>query len=346
MGSLGSMGLARLFLIVAWLIAWIGTWVSDNLWHKPKRHIAIVTITTAFIVGALFLRLDSYAMKQNAESEAAAKLLPPIYKTSPPSPPVPVAKTPPIPRQGMVSRKVNPAPCSSIQIGGTGNQSTVNCDSAQPPVAIEMHARDSSISYSYVEGGSIQVGKGENPVMSRGIDINNTVVDLTAWYQYLLSKNLPIGTDLKGRPYFDGGIREVNYIGGPPSAPEPSLFVDAFILNRGQPSNVSAWRLHYKRGKVAKVIEAAAEQPDRNIIIKQPDGSIWKEFKAEQSLQLNSEKPISSGEAPTSGWLRFALPLGMNLKTVEEQKTTLFIDFTDSDGNNYKITGDSTKARH
>jgi hypothetical protein len=77
---------------------------------------------------------------------------PPLpISTKPPSPSVPIMKTPKTTPpsvkieqhgngNGAVGGNITPAPCSSIQVGGNNNQATVNCDPA--PLEIKWTTHD------------------------------------------------------------------------------------------------------------------------------------------------------------------------------------------------------------
>ena len=204
---------------------------------------------------------------------------------------------------------------------------------AQPPVAIEMHALDSSVSYGYIEGGSIKVGNGENPVQSRNITLDHNVVDLKPWYDYMEGKDLP-NIDLNTRPYLAGNITQVRFVEAPNGT--SSLFLYVLMFNRGQPSTVSSWKLLYKSSDDHNWEILANAAPIADIVVRKPDNTIWYEFERSKSIQIQTEQRMGKMAAAIDGWIRFDLPPDAGLDMVQKKKAVVAVEFADEIGNNYQ----------
>jgi hypothetical protein len=114
----------------------LGTWLMS----RSFKDALLALLSTVLIVGGGLWWLDSWLAARKAEQDAANQPPKLAYRDTP-GPSVPVIKTPKPASQapainqhgngnGAVGGNLTVAPCGGAQIGGIGNQQTVNC---RPP---------------------------------------------------------------------------------------------------------------------------------------------------------------------------------------------------------------------
>lgn len=114
-----GMGLARLFFVLAWIVAVVGTAVRSG----PKKHTAGITLIAAIVIGAVLLFLDHTTATARAQQDAASH----PQSSGQPSAPAPAQSEQHGKGSGSVGGSITTGPCSNVQVGGNGNQASVNC---------------------------------------------------------------------------------------------------------------------------------------------------------------------------------------------------------------------------
>lgn len=97
-----SMGLARVFLVIAWIVGVAGVIVSELVWKKSLKHRALIGAGVAVLLGAAFLGLDRWAIHHRS-SQAEV-----VQGTKEVSPPTMIA--------GITQPVQTPAPSTALQI--------------------------------------------------------------------------------------------------------------------------------------------------------------------------------------------------------------------------------------
>src|SRR6266852_2324393 len=145
LAGLGASGVVTMQITQAlfWLafgISVVAAPLATWLIYPSLKHVVGAFVVIAVIVGGGLWWLDKWLTLKKAEQDALNHPPPPIL-TSAPRPSVPMAKTPkpkpmPVPQvtieqhgqgNGGVGGSITTAPCSNVQVGGVGNQATVNC---------------------------------------------------------------------------------------------------------------------------------------------------------------------------------------------------------------------------
>ena len=85
-----DMGLARMFMGFAWLVAVVGVCVSDYLRDESWKHILAVALLVGVIFGGVLFCLDHFAVVKKAHDDA--RTTPPPVNASAPGPSVPIQK--------------------------------------------------------------------------------------------------------------------------------------------------------------------------------------------------------------------------------------------------------------
>lgn len=146
-----DISVARICLVLAWVIAVLGVLASDYLRGKSWKQILVVTALVGLIVGSGLVRLDRYATHKKAEQEAISRP-PSAPHTVAPPPSIPIIKTPlphpstraPAPEKpqqdnsvhignGATVSQASAGDCSPNMIGGSN---TVNCSEPAPRINI------------------------------------------------------------------------------------------------------------------------------------------------------------------------------------------------------------------
>lgn len=148
LAGIGQSGVVNMQLTHA--LFWIALAISSiavMLWawlvSQSLKYSLLALVGTVILVGGGLWRLNSWLVVTKTEQDAASQPPKQIYK-SPPTPSIATTKTPkPKPPQvkivqhgtgnGVVGGNVTQGPCSTLQIGGTGNTATTNCGPQLPP---------------------------------------------------------------------------------------------------------------------------------------------------------------------------------------------------------------------
>jgi hypothetical protein len=69
-----SVGAARVLLLCAWIVAVLGTAISEYVWGKKPTTKSAVTLTVAIFLGAGFWQLDAWAMRKRASTSVPSTM--------------------------------------------------------------------------------------------------------------------------------------------------------------------------------------------------------------------------------------------------------------------------------
>ncbi len=133
--------LTHAFFWACFAVGVIGAVISTALLRFSGRYVLLAGATTAALLGGLLYGTNAYLTKKKAEIDASNRPPNPISTPTPGLPSlVPIKKTlrprPPVPEAkidlhgkgaGAVVGSITTGPCSTVQIGGSDNQSQINC---------------------------------------------------------------------------------------------------------------------------------------------------------------------------------------------------------------------------